>query len=28
MNTISLKLEGAKIIEPVVHGDHRGFFWG
>ncbi|MCP3745980.1 dTDP-4-dehydrorhamnose 3,5-epimerase [Paenibacillus sp. A3M_27_13] len=26
MKVIPLKLEGAKIIEPVVHGDHRGFF--
>lgn len=26
MKVTSLKLEGAKLIEPVVHGDHRGFF--
>ncbi|MET3210902.1 UNVERIFIED_CONTAM: dTDP-4-dehydrorhamnose 3,5-epimerase [Paenibacillus sp. PvR008] len=26
MKVIPLKLEGAKIIETVVHGDHRGFF--
>lgn len=26
MKVTPLKLEGAKIIEPVVHGDHRGFF--
>lgn len=26
MKVIPLKLEGAKVIEPVVHGDHRGFF--
>ncbi|MDY7991470.1 dTDP-4-dehydrorhamnose 3,5-epimerase [Paenibacillus polymyxa] len=26
MKVIPLKLEGAKIIEPVIHGDHRGFF--
>lgn len=26
MKVIPLQLEGAKIIEPVVHGDHRGFF--
>lgn len=26
MKLTSLKLEGAKILEPVVHGDHRGFF--
>ncbi|WP_342415693.1 dTDP-4-dehydrorhamnose 3,5-epimerase [Paenibacillus sp. FSL R10-2782] len=26
MKVIPLKLKGAKIIEPVVHGDHRGFF--
>lgn len=23
----SLKLHDVKIIEPVVHGDHRGFLW-
>lgn len=26
MNIIPLKLADAMIIEPVVHGDHRGFF--
>ncbi|KWX89313.1 dTDP-4-dehydrorhamnose 3,5-epimerase [Paenibacillus riograndensis] len=26
MNVTSLKLEGAKVLEPVVHGDNRGFF--
>ncbi|MEK3789513.1 dTDP-4-dehydrorhamnose 3,5-epimerase [Paenibacillus sp. FSL K6-1230] len=26
MKVISLKLDGAKIIEPAVYGDHRGFF--
>ncbi|HFL3236588.1 TPA: dTDP-4-dehydrorhamnose 3,5-epimerase [Clostridioides difficile] len=26
MKVTPLKLEGAKIIEPVIHGDHRGFF--
>lgn len=26
MNVISLKLEGAKVLEPVVHDDNRGFF--
>lgn len=26
MKVKSLTLEGAKLIEPVVHGDHRGFF--
>ncbi|MMZ50425.1 dTDP-4-dehydrorhamnose 3,5-epimerase [compost metagenome] len=26
MKVIPLKLEGAKIIEPVVHDDQRGFF--
>lgn len=26
MKVTSLKLEGAKLLEPVVHGDHRGFF--
>ncbi|MDQ4680754.1 dTDP-4-dehydrorhamnose 3,5-epimerase family protein, partial [Stenotrophomonas maltophilia group sp. RNC7] len=26
MNIIDLQLHGAKLIEPVVHGDHRGFF--
>ncbi|MGV7118361.1 dTDP-4-dehydrorhamnose 3,5-epimerase [Paenibacillus kyungheensis] len=26
MKVTSLILEGAKLIEPVVHGDHRGFF--
>lgn len=26
MKVTSLTLEGAKLIEPVVHGDHRGFF--
>ncbi|WP_339788633.1 dTDP-4-dehydrorhamnose 3,5-epimerase [Paenibacillus sp. FSL R7-0313] len=26
MKVTALKLEGAKILEPKVHGDHRGFF--
>ncbi|MDO7908854.1 dTDP-4-dehydrorhamnose 3,5-epimerase [Paenibacillus sp. JX-17] len=26
MKVIPLALEGAKLLEPVVHGDHRGFF--
>ncbi|MFB5763868.1 dTDP-4-dehydrorhamnose 3,5-epimerase [Paenibacillus medicaginis] len=26
MKVTPFQLEGAKIIEPVVHGDHRGFF--
>ncbi|MED4954836.1 dTDP-4-dehydrorhamnose 3,5-epimerase [Paenibacillus macerans] len=26
MELTSLKLEGAVLLEPVVHGDHRGFF--
>lgn len=26
MKVIHLKLDGASIIEPVVHGDNRGFF--
>lgn len=26
MQLISLKLLGASILEPVVHGDHRGYF--
>lgn len=26
MNVTSLKLEGAYFIDPVVHGDNRGFF--
>lgn len=26
MKVIDLKLDGASIIEPVVHGDSRGFF--
>ncbi|WP_059041772.1 dTDP-4-dehydrorhamnose 3,5-epimerase [Paenibacillus rubinfantis] len=26
MKLTSLKLEGAVLLEPVVHGDHRGFF--
>lgn len=26
MNVTPLRLEGALLIEPVVHGDHRGFF--
>lgn len=26
MKIIPLKLDGAKILEPVVHGDARGFF--
>ncbi len=26
MKVTSLTLEGAKLVEPVVHGDHRGFF--
>lgn len=26
MKIVALELEGAKIIEPAVHGDHRGFF--
>lgn len=26
MKVTPLKLEGAALIEPVVHGDHRGFF--
>ncbi|WDF51539.1 dTDP-4-dehydrorhamnose 3,5-epimerase [Paenibacillus sp. KACC 21273] len=26
MKVTSLTLKGAKLIEPVVHGDHRGFF--
>ncbi|WP_055105994.1 dTDP-4-dehydrorhamnose 3,5-epimerase [Paenibacillus ihumii] len=26
MKLTPLKLEGASLLEPVVHGDHRGFF--
>lgn len=26
MKVIELSLLGAYVIEPVVHGDHRGFF--
>ncbi|WP_025681699.1 dTDP-4-dehydrorhamnose 3,5-epimerase [Paenibacillus massiliensis] len=26
MKLIPLQLKGAQILEPVVHGDHRGFF--
>ncbi|AWB46181.1 dTDP-4-dehydrorhamnose 3,5-epimerase [Paenibacillus sp. CAA11] len=26
MKVTPLKLEGANLLEPVVHGDHRGFF--
>lgn len=26
MKVTPLKLEGAALIEPIVHGDHRGFF--
>lgn len=26
MKVIDLKLDGASIIEPIVHGDNRGFF--
>lgn len=26
MKVTQLKLEGAALIEPIVHGDHRGFF--
>lgn len=26
MKVTSLTLEGAKLIEPIVHGDYRGFF--
>ncbi|WP_152395458.1 dTDP-4-dehydrorhamnose 3,5-epimerase [Paenibacillus guangzhouensis] len=26
MNIIDTKLQGVRIIEPAVHGDHRGFF--
>lgn len=26
MNVIPLFLDGAKILEPLVHGDHRGYF--
>lgn len=26
MRLTSLKLQGAALLEPVVHGDHRGFF--
>lgn len=26
MKLTPLKLEGAALLEPVVHGDHRGFF--
>lgn len=26
MKLTPLKLEGASVLEPVVHGDHRGFF--
>lgn len=26
MKAISLHLQGAKLLDPVVHGDHRGFF--
>ncbi|MGG6312880.1 dTDP-4-dehydrorhamnose 3,5-epimerase [Paenibacillus macerans] len=26
MKLTSLKLDGAKLLEPAVHGDHRGFF--
>ncbi|GGG19320.1 dTDP-4-dehydrorhamnose 3,5-epimerase [Paenibacillus aceti] len=26
MKVTPLKLDGARIIEPIVHGDHRGFF--
>ncbi|WP_458121169.1 dTDP-4-dehydrorhamnose 3,5-epimerase [Paenibacillus sp. Z6-24] len=26
MKAIDLQLQGAKLLDPVVHGDHRGFF--
>lgn len=26
MKVTPLKLEGAQILEPIAHGDHRGFF--
>ena len=26
MNVIDLPLSGLKVIEPVIHGDHRGVF--
>ena len=27
MNVIKTGLEGVLVLESVVHGDHRGFFW-
>lgn len=27
MKLTPLKLEGVFLLEPVVHGDHRGFLW-
>lgn len=27
MKVTSLHLQGAAILEPVVHGDNRGFLW-
>ncbi|WP_017815623.1 dTDP-4-dehydrorhamnose 3,5-epimerase [Paenibacillus shenyangensis] len=26
MKSTALKLEGAKLLEPIIHGDNRGFF--
>ncbi len=26
MKATALKLEGAKLLEPIIHGDNRGFF--
>lgn len=26
MKVTPLKLQGASLLEPMVHGDHRGFF--
>lgn len=27
MKVTPLQLQGASILEPVVHGDNRGFLW-
>lgn len=27
MKATALQLQGACILEPVVHGDNRGFLW-
>ncbi len=26
MKVAALKLEGAKLLEPIIHGDNHGFF--